>query len=811
MSRYRDNESIPLDIIRHNTGENDLQSIRNFHAVQSALLRGDKVVTLHNTTNISNGIITNLEREYSSDHDHTQPYEWEYRRVGSNDPEDHISEDQVQNKFADKKFQDFKLEFLKLLGAGGYGVAALWKAHFEGGITQKLVIKVSVADDFDAKEERDWHQRYGGSRHTVQPFDLAKFAGTARDTFLSNNPGAPLSYGDGSIFDQSSWNALFIEHMNRGDLIDLLRKVCPRRFPDGVLWGMWECLVKGAAAVAFQPTFSKKNQIFEQEMERAEAENCLGGFLQNLEKEEITHDVHLDLDESNILIGDDDMHPNQPVFKFHDFGGFSYKMDEEWKTHDEEWYWTRRTPAKPRRMTPEQVHEDWDELSTNVAPEEGVGRFVGDNLTRGNRIAGRFGVWTNIFSIAKTMEAIMTHMYIAHPFSTKSYTTINGKTKALTYGWRLNKPDYEDIDPLLRDVVCRCLFEQPIDRPNIVSLLRSIERRKQHAFKETAEEVKNFWQHYYAPQPPELIQEPHTPRPVQQRPPAPGPIQQQPQNHRDRAELLRRLLRQRLATAGTDARGYQNNVQRYRAERAMERAGRVQRQLNSEASSSVDPTPSNRPVVSGLQGRRGPPQAQNRQDSHHTAGTPAQGLSGNETTTTQHQESGQQRQQSDDSNDPGSPAGYLRVAFVLPDQSSKKPKHRSVSKGTSSKKVHSDNGQGQYPREHTAVRLSHGSGQPSGSIQKLRVVPFRNANKVQKKSSKRQSKPKKIPQSRSKVLKSAIDQALPQMPVAIQNLAIRSKQLEERLRRGLDQTSGWGSGEWLSQELIYEATKAALT
>ncbi|KAK7423946.1 hypothetical protein QQX98_000818 [Neonectria punicea] len=809
MSRYHDNESIPLGIIRHNTDENDLQSIRNFHAVQSALLRGDKVVTLHNTTNISNRVTTSLEREYSSDHDHTQPYEWEYRRVGSNDPKDHISEDQVKYTFADEKFQGFKLKFLKLLGAGGYGAAALWKAHFEGGITKNIVIKVPVVDDFDAKEERDWHQRYGGSRHTVQPFDLAKFAETARDKFLSNNPEVPLSYEDGSIFDQSSWNALFIEHMNRGDLIDLLRKVCPRRFPDRVLWGMWECLVKGAAAVAFQPTFTKKNQIFEQEMERAEAENRLGAFLKNLEEEEFTHDVHLDLDESNILIGDDDMHPNQPVFKFHDFGGFSYKMDEEWKTHNEEWYWTRRTPAKPRRMTPEQVHEDWDELSTNVPPEEGVGRFVGDDLTQGNRIAGRFGVWTNIFSIAKTMEAIMTHMYIAHPFSTRSYTTIDGKTKALTYGWRLNKPDYEDIDPLLREVVCRCLFEQPIDRPYIVSLLRTIEIRKQHAFKETAEDVKKFWQYYYAPQPPELIQEPLAPRPIQQQPLAPGPIQQQPQNHRDRAELLRRLLRQRLAAAGTDARGYQNNLQRYRAERAMERAGRVQRQLNSEASPSVDPTPGDRPVDSGLQERREPRQAQNRQDNRHTADTPAQGI---DTTTTQHQESGQQRQQSDDGIDPESPAGYLRAAFVLPDQSSKKPKGRPVSKGTSSKKAHLDNGEGQYPREHIAVRFSHGSGQPSGSIQKLKAVPFQKANKVQKKSSKRQSKPKKKPpQSRSKALKSAIDQALPQMPVAIQNLAIRSKQLEERLRRGLDQTSCWGSGEWLSQELIYEATKAALT
>lgn len=58
-------------------------------------------------------------------------------------------------------------------------------------------------------------------------------------------------------------------------------------------------MVKGAATVAYQPTFKEQNRVFEQEMEQAKAEGKLEAFFRKLEKEKIAHDIHLDLEESN--------------------------------------------------------------------------------------------------------------------------------------------------------------------------------------------------------------------------------------------------------------------------------------------------------------------------------------------------------------------------------------------------------------------------------------------------------------------------------------------------------------------------------
>lgn len=163
---------------------------------------------------------------------------------------------------------------------------------------------------------------------------------------------------------------------------------------------------------------------------------------------------------------------------------------------------------------------------------------------------------------------------------------------------------------------------------------------------------------------------------------------------------------------------------------------------------------------------------------------------------------------------------------MLPDKPSNKHKRSLVSGGSSAKEDHSDDGEDGYLREHRAKRtkVHHGvtrSSEPmgdpganpvesSGPIPRVKSVRLKDVSRVQKKSPKRQSKPgSKKSQFRSKALESSIERALPQMPMAIQNLAARSKQLEERLRRGLEQTSSWGSEEWSSQELVYDVAEAA--
>ncbi|KPM43332.1 hypothetical protein AK830_g3173 [Neonectria ditissima] len=626
MGRYSTTEPVHLAVKRRDTARNDLDDIRNFFAVQCAILRGDAEVTLHNASSVSFEMRNKLRRTHGPDKNHTAPEEYKFYYVGDRTLRDDLTDDRVRKVFPNKKFQGFTPEFIKILGAGGFGAATLWRIHFEGGVTRNVVIKISVSDGFDADEERFWHMRYGGSRHTVQLFDLAKYASMTRDTFKYKNPRAPLKYAEGSIFEDKVVNGIILEHMNRGDLVSVLRKASSHLpcFPNRVLWGIWTCLIKGAAAVAFQPTFAEKNQIFEQEMEQAKAENRLGAFFKDLEKEEIAHDVHFDLEESNILIGDDYKHPTQPVFKLHDFGGFSHMMSENWDTWDEEEYWRNRKPTKMTRLTPEQIHQDWDELSINVPREEGTGRFSGDNLTQGNPIAGRFGAWTNIFIIAKTMEAVMTFLYVAHPFTSKPYTTLDGTTQAKTYGWRLNKPKYANIDLELRDIVCQCLFERPIDRPGIVSLLRAINRRHQRGFEETGEDVKKFWHDFFSPE-------------------AAMPVPQQ-DNDRNVGRAVKFGLRERLAAfkKRRDVQGIRKDAQPGRAfgqaiGQAMRRVVRGQPQRDPQAAQPTPQTPEAQFIVSDSPDRARPREfrgdrLQNwMEDNRRVAGIPAQGLPGSET------------------------------------------------------------------------------------------------------------------------------------------------------------------------------------
>lgn len=93
---------------------------------------------------------------------------------------------------------------------------------------------------------------------------------------------------------------------------------------------------------------------------------------------------------------------NVPVLKIHDFGEFSYDMREAWQSWDARKYWKRRSPCKMNRVSPEQIHQGWDELSTNSPDLED--NFRGDNLLQGFPITGRYGMWTSIHLVARAVS-----------------------------------------------------------------------------------------------------------------------------------------------------------------------------------------------------------------------------------------------------------------------------------------------------------------------------------------------------------------------------------------------------------------------
>ncbi|KAF4465190.1 hypothetical protein FALBO_7959 [Fusarium albosuccineum] len=482
-----------------------LEDRRNKSAVQSAILRGDTHVTLHN-------------KEYIPD----EWWWWDIREAGpgfqldksavleyQHFPVDHkrpdVADAEAKRGLANMQWKGFMLQFIKVLAAGGFGYVSLWRVWFEDGSSKKVVIKKGVGIQFEAEQEARFHLRYAGAEHTSQVVDLFDEAMKIRADFVRENPLLPLKYRDGAEFDSTHMNLIVFEFLEHGDLNGILTKAAHKwsRFPDRVLWGIWECLVRGVAAFAYTPPFRSLNREFETELRQAEAEGRLEKFLRDLERVEISHDVHLDLEEFNILAGRNAHHPHQPVFKLHDLGAFSWIMNECWGEFMEKDYWRMRTPCKIHRVTPEQVHQEWDDLQTDVPYLEEGKRFAGEDCTQGCEVAGRFGIWTDIFLIAKVMESVITFNYQSYPFNAQAYQALDGLSEGKTYAWRLDNPAYASIAADLRDIVCQCQYELPGERPSIISLLRGIEARKQKGFTQTSDEVATFWDAFTRPSKPE--------------------------------------------------------------------------------------------------------------------------------------------------------------------------------------------------------------------------------------------------------------------------------------------------------------------
>ncbi|KAH6885830.1 hypothetical protein B0T10DRAFT_608262 [Thelonectria olida] len=493
--------STSVVMFRRSTPENELNDIRNVQTIQSAIIRGDSRVYVNNAKFVHPDVMSKFRytnREGKRIGMHNEP---RFREIELVDQPDKFSDDEVRNLFYHTEWKGFRLEFIKILGAGGFGAATLWNVDFEGGISRKVVIKIPTTEEFDPANETAWHNRYAGSQHTVQIVNLDQLAQQATDEFRTNHPRKTLKYNRGIEFNPLRQKAMVLEYMCHGDLFGILKKASEQnvQFPDRALWGIWECIVNGLAAVAYQPAFTGRGQVFEDEVNAARQAGLLDDFLRRLESMPVSHDVHFDLEETNILVGESPDQPGLPIFKLHDFSEFSFFMRRAWQTWETKSYWKRRHPVKMTRISPEQIHEDWDKISTNA--DGAVGEFQGENLSRGHPIAGRYGMWTNIFLAAKTMEAAITLIYLAHPMTAKRYTSINGTTTGKTYGWRLNRSSLANVDADLRDNICQCLFERPVDRPNVVSLLRKVEERKQMPFKQSEKELKKFWKELLAPKP----------------------------------------------------------------------------------------------------------------------------------------------------------------------------------------------------------------------------------------------------------------------------------------------------------------------
>ncbi|KAJ4311404.1 hypothetical protein N0V84_010457 [Fusarium piperis] len=488
--------------------DNRLLHLRNEMALQSAIIRGDTEVLLHNYLIV---LEEYWKRIRHSNLRLNKRYNFRYSktRLESRIPE-HLDAATARRGIDDVQWKGFRFEFIKILAVGGHGYVSLWRVWFEDGSSKKVVIKRDLRGYFAVDDESYFHLRYAGAEHTSQVLDLHAEAMEIQDQVRLRNPLARLRYRNGAYFNARSLKLIVFEYMDHGDLYHVLTLAGHNKvqFLDRTLWGIWECLVRGVAAVAYVPSFLAMYRNFDKELQTAMDTNRLEHFLAQLENIQQSHDVHLDLEELNVLAGTADSHPYQPIFKLHDLGAYSWTMSDCWKSWDDCKYWQMRKPCKIHRVAPEQVHQDWDQLRTDGTVNMDGSQFAGEDLTQGHRIAGRFGTWTNIFLIGKVMEAVITLFTQSYPFDAFHFDSMDGTQSGKTYGWLLDDESYSHVDPALRDMIMRCQLEAPGERPSITTLLREIANRKSRPFYQSPGDMACFWENFFGPKPVEPIPDP---------------------------------------------------------------------------------------------------------------------------------------------------------------------------------------------------------------------------------------------------------------------------------------------------------------
>ncbi|KAF4953865.1 hypothetical protein FGADI_5657 [Fusarium gaditjirri] len=503
-------------------------ALRNVQTIQGALLRGDEHVDILEWPCIPPEVWCYIERaDNTIGKEEVTPFIAIQNLNASSDP--WFSQD-ARHNIENKRWRGMKFKFIRVLARGGHGYVSLWDVVFDDKSVRRVVIKRAIdplTNSFDTLKESQFHLRYDGAQHTTQVIDLHREAVAIQTRVLRSSTFTASAIRQGKDWNAEEQKCVVFEYMKFGDIVNIMQTVAARnaqfpgqvhtRIPDQVLWGIWECLVLGLATIAYTPSNSSGNSSFETWWKWAQSDKKEAlAFLDRVERQwQIEHDVHLDLEVLNVLAGHDPTtHPHQPVFKLHDLGAWSFKMNEAWESQNETQIWMMRGPVKLHGMAPEQFSKEWDKMPIGMDKPSLKRAYGGEDLKRGNRVAGRFGMWTNIFLVARVMESVMTGVFSKFPYQAVAHD----RTNKPTYGGILQTPEYDHIDFDLRETVKRCLYEKPKDRPTITKLLENLLRRKEQGFNDRPEFVDKWWKAVFEPQAP-------MPLPLETPPPA-SPVKQ---------------------------------------------------------------------------------------------------------------------------------------------------------------------------------------------------------------------------------------------------------------------------------------------
>ncbi|KAM0199864.1 hypothetical protein ACHAPI_002962 [Fusarium lateritium] len=600
--------TIQLPFIERQQKIDDVKiSERNILAVQSAIIRGDTSVTLYNWDGIPLNRWPEIQR-YLDDIERVEIQNFDiFGPSGPKDPHGFLAVD-VRDTVEYENWAGLDFKFNKILAQGGHGFISLWDVTFDDGSSRKVVIKKGVSSCFSAESEMEFHLRYNRAEHTTQVVDLHREAQKIHAKMRKTDPLAKSKITKGPPWNAKKLNCAVFEYAPYGDVYRLMENASEKKaqFTNQVLWGIWECFVMGMATIAYTPSLVHLKVSFEQEFERARSGGQLWDFLNHIEQSWlIEHDVHLDMEALNVLVGTCLSHTTQPVFKIHDLGAWSFSMSTLWTKLKERDVWRMRGPVKLHGLTPEQMSREWDDLPLGMKLKDVQESFAGEDFGKGNICAGRFGMWTNIFLIARVMESIMTGVFARYPFQCGPHMNRHGRAATQTYGWQLMDPEFSHIDEELRETICRCLNERPQDRPTVVQLIREVERRKAKGFSQPKEAVEKWWTDFLHPHEELRI-------PAQRKATA-GPVQQAVADRIGPSSLIQKAIRDPAARVRKSVKaqpaGHGKQV------KAVASKSKAPRRRPSGDEGQGDAIPNTRRVdglLRPIRGRRNEPQPQRR-------------------------------------------------------------------------------------------------------------------------------------------------------------------------------------------------------
>ncbi|KAH6613718.1 hypothetical protein B0J18DRAFT_473488 [Chaetomium sp. MPI-SDFR-AT-0129] len=217
---------------------------------------------------------------------------------------------------------------------------------------------------------------------------------------------------------------MLLEYCPRGSLDKAIQAAVKKdmRFPTRGLWKLFQCLVKGCIAMAYEP--GKYPTLY----------NGVGlhdEMMMPTATEEKT--VHFDLDPQNVLVGANTAagtaHSLFPVLKISDFGLAQYFNDEDLQ-EDYNMY-SLRQAGKANFLTPEQFTGEWDYIPVNSGP----GTVQTPNAIP--VIAGNWSYKHNLFQVGWIMGCLLE----------RSYPPVPPFAQRIAVPWRLVNPLYYHGEP----------------------------------------------------------------------------------------------------------------------------------------------------------------------------------------------------------------------------------------------------------------------------------------------------------------------------------------------------------------------------